>query len=136
MTRTMLKPLGAKVTAKSMFAPFSRGYYVGRLQVEPHGGDDALMHQRQVERVNEQLYASGEGVERVDWPLIMKLWQRHFAVHGDANVPAHTLLVPEWMTDERATDPLPGMEEVLLAKPDILPRILEWSGGGSDFVAR
>ncbi len=132
----MLKPFGAKVTTESMFTPFSRGYYVGRLLVEPHGGDDALIHQDQLEQVNEQLYATGEGIERVDWPLIMKLWQRHFAVHGDESVPENTLMVPRWMTDERSTDPLPDTEEVLLAKPDIVPRILEWSGGGSDVVAR
>lgn len=94
------------------------------------------MHQKQVERVNEQLYATGEGLERVDYPLIMKLWTRHFAVHGDDGVPENTLFVPEWMTEERTFDPLPGIREVLLAKPDVVQSVLEWSGDGTDLVAR
>lgn len=118
-----------------MFAPFSSGYYVGRLVVEPHGGDDALMHRSQHELVNRHLYTSGEGVERVDYPLIMKLWTRHFAVHADGGVPAHTLLVPERLIEDRGSDPLPGIREVLLAKPGIIDRLLEWSGDGSDLVA-
>lgn len=136
MIATILKPIGTNVTADSMFAPFSHGYYVGRLLVEPHKGDDALMQQSQHERMNEHLYASGEGVERVDYPLVMKLWKRHFTVHGDEGVPENTLLIPRWMMQDRSFDPLPGIREVLLAKPDVVPRLLALSGDGSDLMAR
>lgn len=117
-----------------MFATFSSGYYVGRLRVEPHAGDEALMQRSQHEWVNKELYATGDGVERIDYPLIMKLWTRHFTVHADEGVPENTLLVPAWMTDENGRDPLPGMREVLLAKPDIVSRLIEWSGDGTDLV--
>ena len=125
-----------KATSVSMFAPFSSGYYVGRLQVEPHGGDDALMHRSQIERVNEQLYARGAGVERIDYPLVMKLWNRHFAVHGDDGVPENTLFIPSWMTKEHSLNQLPGIREVLLAKPDVVQHVLEWSGDGTDLLGR
>lgn len=118
-----------------MFESFSRGYYVGRLVVEPHAGEDALMQREQHERVNEQLYATGEGVERLDYPLVMKLWNRHFPVHGDEAVPDNTLFVPSHLVEDPQRSPLPDIEEVLLAKPEIVPRILEWAGGGADVVA-
>ena len=118
-----------------MFAAFSRGYYVGRMRVEPHEGDDALMQRRQVEAVNEQLYASGEGLERTDYPLVMKLWRRHFPVHAEPGVPEHTLLIPGHLVHEDDADPLPSIREVLLAKPDVVRRLMQWSGDGSDVVA-
>lgn len=46
-----------------MFEQFSQGYYLGRLYVKPSGDQQATMCQDQHERVNEQLYADGEGVE-------------------------------------------------------------------------
>lgn len=118
-----------------MFAAFSRGYYVGRMQVEPHGGDDALMQRRAVEAVNEQLYATGNGVERTDYPLVMKLWQRHFPVHADTGVPEHTLLIPDRFIHDPVAEPLPSIREVLLAKPPVVRRLMQWSGDGSDVVA-
>jgi hypothetical protein len=44
-----------------MFEPFSSGYYLGRLYVEPHGGEHPAMHREQHEYVSEQLYADGGG---------------------------------------------------------------------------
>lgn len=118
-----------------MFAPFSSGYYVGRLVVEPHGGDEALMQRAQHELVNEQLYADGEGVERLDYPLLMKLRERHFPVHGAEGVPDGTLFLPESLVPEDSVDPLPGIREVLLAKPSVVSRLLEWSVNDQDIVA-
>lgn len=118
-----------------MFAPFSSGYYVGRLVVEPHQGDEALMQRSQHERVNEQLYATGRGIERLDYPLFMKLWMRHFPVHADDGVPEDTLLVPERMAEADHSDPLPGVREILLAKPAVVTRLLAWAGDGTDVVA-
>ena len=118
-----------------MFAPFSSGYYVGRLQVEPHDGDEALIQRSQHEQVNEQLYATGEGVERLDLPLLMKLHQRHFPVHGAEGVPDSTLLLPKSAVPKDPVDPLPGIREVLLAKPSVVDRLLGWAGPETDVVA-
>lgn len=108
-----------------MFETFSRSYYVGRLFVEPYGGEHAVLRRDHHELVNEQLYASGEGVERLDLPLVMKLAQRHFAVHGDDGVPEHTLLVPESQLDSGYVDTLPAPREILLAKADRASQLLE-----------
>ena len=118
-----------------MFAPFSNGYYVGRMVVEPYQGDDALMQQNQHERMNEQLYADGAGVERLDHPLIMKLDSNHFPVHGDPGVPDHTLYIPAWLHEELRDGPLPAVREVLLAKAEVAPRLLALCGLGDDVVA-
>lgn len=118
-----------------MFAPFSSGYFVGRLLVEPHDGEEVIMQREQHESVNRQLYANGTGVERVDYPLFMKLWQQHFPVHGADGVPSDTLLIPRSLVNEDVADPLPAIREVLLAKPAVIKRLLSWSGDDSDFVA-
>lgn len=118
-----------------MFAPFSDGYYVGRMIVEPHDGTDALMQRSQHEYMNEQLYAEGKGIESLDHPLIMKLEHQHFPVHGDTGVPEDTLLVPEWVHRHVREGPLPAVLEVLLATADAVPRILRYCGAGDDVVA-
>ncbi|UPM44126.1 DUF5802 family protein [Halocatena salina] len=107
-----------------MFEPFSRAYYLGRLYIEPHQGDRPVMHDEQHEAVNEQLYATGAGIERLDNPLVMKLGSRHLAVHGDAGVPGRTLAVPEPMLPERLDTP-PTLREVLLAKADRATQLVE-----------
>lgn len=114
----------------SMFETFSRSYYVGRLFVEPYSGEHAVLRRDHHERVNEQLYATGNGVERLDLPLVMKLSQQHFAVHGDDGVPEHTLLVPEERLDPGYVDTLPAPREVLLAKADRASQLLEIVSGG------
>ncbi len=118
-----------------MFAPFSRGYYVGRMLVEPHDGEDALMQADQHACVNEQLYADGGGIARLDRPLVMKLAHRHFPVHADTGVPESTLFVPRWVLEGIHTKPLPAVLEVLLAKADTVPRVLRYSGLDDDVVA-
>lgn len=100
-----------------MFETFSRAYYLGRLYVEPYDGDRPVMRRDQHEEVNEQLYATGDGIERLDNPLVMKLGNRHLAVHGESGIPDRTLAVPDAMLDERIRDP-PNLREVLLAKAD------------------
>jgi len=112
----------------SMFEEFSSGYYFGRLYVEPFDGDRALMQREQHERVNEQLYASGEGVERLDAPLVMKLDNRHFPVHGEEGIPSDTLAVPGELVDDGFRSP-PTLREVLLAKEDRATQLLRLSGG-------
>lgn len=111
-----------------MFEEFSGGYYLGRLYVEPYGGDRAAMHADQHEAANRQVYANGEGVERLDHPLVMKVGETHFPVLGAGDVPADTLAVPhEYLEDIRVRDP-PSLEEVLLAKADQAGQLLRWFG--------
>lgn len=108
-----------------MFEQFSRGYYLGRLYVEPSSDARATMCQEQHERVNQQLYAAGEGVERLDLPLVMKLGSTHITVHGEEGVPADTLAVPEGMLDDATARNLPELSEVFLAKADRARQLLE-----------
>lgn len=109
-----------------MFERFSTGYYLGRLVVEAHDGERAVIHRDDHERVNEQLYASGEGIERLDGPLVMKLDGAHFPVHGDETVPSGTLAVPEGTAAGR----LPDRREVLLADADRAGELLRYAGYG------
>ena len=107
-----------------MFERFSSGYYLGRLYIEPHDSEAAMIQRVDHERVNEQLYATGDGVERLDYPLVMKLDGTHFPVHGDDDVPAGTLVVPSDVAD----DGLPARREVLLAKADRADELLRYAG--------
>lgn len=116
----------------TMFEEFSRGYYLGRLYVEPYAGDRAVMHATQHERVNAQVYATGEGIERLDHPLVMKLEDRHLAVHGAEDVPADTLGIPDAVLAEAGLDGPPALREVLLAKADRAAQLLEWFGLDED----
>lgn len=117
------------LTLSRMFEAYSSGYYLGRLVVEPHAGDRAVMQKRQHELVNEQLYATGRGVERLDLPLVMKLDNRHFAVHGDETVPEDTLALPASVIDDSRVDNPPTLREVLLAKADRAEQLLRIAAG-------
>lgn len=112
-----------------MFEQFSRGYYLGRLYVEPSSDETATMCQRQHEQVNEQLYADGTGVERLDKPLVMKVGSTHLTVHGEEGVPADTLSIPEAVLEESAVRNPPTLQEVLLAKEDRATQLLELTEG-------
>ena len=111
-------------TMNSMFEQFSGGYYLGKLYVEPHDGEQAVIHRDDHEAVNEQLYADGEGIERLDAPLVMKVDNTHFPVHGDEGVPSGTLAVPAELLDEAS----PSQREVLLAKANRAMELLRYSG--------
>lgn len=107
-----------------MFEPFSDGYYLGELYVEPHDGDRAVIQQADHETVNKQLYAEDEGIEPLDAPLVMKLETAHFPVVGDAGIPSGTLAVPsELLGDDR-----PSRREVFLADGDRAMELLRYSG--------
>ena len=107
-----------------MFERFSSGYYLGRLYVEPYDGDCAVIQRADHERVNEQLYASGDGVEPLDTPLVMKLDGHHFPVVGDDGVPTGTLGLPTHLSDED----LPDRREVFLAKAERARELLRYTG--------
>ena len=108
----------------SMFEQFSGGYYLGKLYVEPHDGEQAVIHRDDHEAVNEQLYADGEGIERLDAPLVMKVDNTHFPVLGDEGIPSGTLAVPADLLDEAS----PSQREVLLAKANRAMELLRYSG--------
>jgi len=112
-----------------MFEQFSQGYYLGRLYVEPGADGRVTMCQDQHEHVNEQLYTAGDGVERLDRPLVMKLGSTHLAVHGEDGVPADTLAVPESLLTEVGVQNPPSLQEVLLAKADRAQQLLEFAAG-------
>ncbi|OLZ41735.1 hypothetical protein A6E15_12400 [Natrinema saccharevitans] len=112
-----------------MFEVFSQSYYLGRLYVTPTDGDHALMHSDQHERLNEEVYASGEGLEPLDTPLVMKLESRHFAVHGGENVPTNTLALPESMLEGIDVRNPPSLREVFLARRDRARQLLAFAGG-------
>jgi len=105
-----------------MFEQFSRGYYLGRLYVEPRDSG-AAMCRDQHERVNQQLYGN-EGVTRTDLPLVMKLGRHHFPVRGDEEVPADTLAVPEAVLADADIRNPPSLSEVFLAKADHAAQLL------------
>jgi hypothetical protein len=111
-----------------MFEEFSSGYYFGRLYVEPFDGVKAVMQREQHERVNEELYATGEGIERLDSPLVMKLDRQHFSVHGESGIPPDTIAVPESIIDETDIDNPPTLREVFLAKRDHARKLLGMFG--------
>lgn len=109
-----------------MFEEFSRGYYLGQFYVEPHAGEYAVIHRTDHKKANEQVYATGTGIERLDNPVVMKLDEKHFPVLGADDIPAQTLAVPEDLLERtRIRDP-PALKEVLLAKADRAVQILQW----------
>ncbi|MFC4357578.1 DUF5802 family protein [Halobium salinum] len=109
-----------------MFERFSSGYYLGEMFVEPYDGAKAAIQRADHERMNEQLYTDGEGVERIDAPLVMKLDRTHFPVLGDDEVPAGTLLVPRDLDLEPRS--LPDRRQVFLAKAERAYQLLRISG--------
>jgi len=111
-----------------MFEEFSSGYYLGRLYVQPTDENAAVIDREQHEHVNRELYASGEGVERLDAPLVMKIHEQHVPVHGEDGVPRDTLLLPESMVDETRIENPPALTEVFLAKADRAKQLLRITG--------
>jgi len=112
-----------------MFELFSRSYYLGRLYVTPTSGDHALMHGDQHERINEAVYATGDGIERLDTPLVMKLESQHFPVHGDDAVPANTLAVPQPVLEGTDVRNPPSLRSVFLARRERAMQLLEFVSG-------
>jgi hypothetical protein len=112
-----------------MFERFSRGYYLGRLYVKPRGDGEPAMCQEQHEHVNRELYTSGDGIERTDRPLVMKLGTHHLAVQGDDRVPADTLAVPREVLEDAGVRNPPSFHEVLLATANRAGQLLQVARG-------
>ena len=114
-----------------MFEVFSRSYYLGRLYVTPTDGHRAFMHSSQHEQINDAVYTTGEGIERLDTPLVMKLESGHFPVHGDDGVPENTLAVPESHLERTSIRNPPSLKEVFLARRERAQQLLDYAGGWS-----
>lgn len=111
-----------------MFEVFSRSYYLGRLYVTPTDDEHAYMQTDQHERINDAVYTSGEGIERLDAPLVMKLESGHFPVHGDDGIPENTLAVPEPVLERTQITNPPSLKEVFLARRERAQQLLEFAG--------
>ncbi|MFC3956870.1 DUF5802 family protein [Halovivax cerinus] len=115
-----------------MFERFSQSYYLGRLYVTPTETDQVTMERAQHERVNEQLYATGDGVERLDTPLVMKLDAQHFPVHGSSSIPANTLAVPADVLENTDIENPPTVSSVFLASRERARQLLQFAGWNPD----
>lgn len=110
----------------SPFRRFSNGYYVARLRVDLREGDRAVMERDQHRAANEQVYAAGEGVERLDQPLIAKVDGVHAPVAADADLPADTLGLPADLLAATRVESPPTPRGVLVATADTAGRLLRW----------
>lgn len=112
-----------------MFEPFSRGYYLGRLHVEPHGRSRAVMSRDQHEAIDRQLNRRGEPAPADGTrPVVMKVGRRHFRVHGADHIADDSLLIPRSMTEIDSAEARP----VLLAKATRADQLAELTGDGGD----
>ena len=109
-----------------MFEEFSTAYYIGHLYVEPVDGEHAVMEREQHEEANEQVYTTGEGIERMDNPLVVKLDGSYFPVFSAEDVPTDTLAVPDEVLEATRVDDPPTLEQVLVAKAERAGQLLEW----------
>ncbi|MDY7081419.1 MAG: DUF5802 family protein [Halobacteria archaeon] len=105
-----------------MFEDFSSGYYLGRLYVEPHRVEHAVMHDAEYEKVSDRIGSSE------DEPLVMKVDRKHLCVQGDDNIPSGTLVIPEGIMNEMPIRNPPELKEVFLAKPEQASKLLDFIG--------
>jgi hypothetical protein len=111
----------------ALFEEFSAGYYVGRLYIEPYDGDHAAMDHDQHVEANEQVYATGDDIERVDHPLVMKVDETHVPVFPAEDLPTDTLGLPEPVLESIRAEQPPTLKEVLVAKAERAAQLLEWA---------
>ena len=109
-----------------MFERLSSGYYVGRLYVKSTEAEHARMQHEQHEQTNAKIYATDEGIERLDLPLVMKLDTVHFPVFADETVPEDTLELPTPILAETSVENPPARCEVLLATAEWAGQLLRW----------
>jgi hypothetical protein len=104
-----------------MFEPFSRGYYLGRLYIQPSADKRVTLCRAQYERVHRALYNNHDDA---DQPLVMKLDTTHLPVRPAGGIPADTLAVPERVLEATSIRNPPTLEEVFLATADRADQLL------------
>lgn len=109
-----------------MFERLSSSYYIGQLYVASTEDDHALMQHDQHEQANADVYATGEGINRLDFPLVMKLDTVHFPVFADETVPKDTLALPDTVLAETTIKHPPVLREVLLTTAERAEQLLRW----------
>lgn len=110
-----------------MFEKFSAGYYIGQLYVEPYDGHHTVMDCEQHQEANEQVYATGEPIERLDHPLVMKIDKSHLPVFAADGVPADTLGVPDDVLKITRIEKPPILKEIFVAKAERAAQLLKWT---------
>lgn len=120
---------------------FSAGYYVGEFTVTAAG--DGVEHARMARAphaaANAEIYAGGDGVERVDAPLVAKLDAVHFPVLPAETVAESILELPPAVLVETDVEEPPVLRAVLVATAERARELLRWftsyEPAGADDVA-
>lgn len=107
---------------------FSAGYYVGEFTVT--AADGAVEHARMASEphaaANAEIYADGEGIERLDAPLVAKLDAVHFPVLPAERVAESILELPPAVLAETAVEEPPALRAVLVATAERARTLLRW----------
>lgn len=110
-----------------MFEEFSAGYYVGQFSIEPYDSDHAVLDRTQHVEANEEVYATGASIERVDHPIVIKVEQYHVPVFAADDVPMDTLGLPKNVLASTRIENPPTVKEVLVAKAQRAIQLLKWA---------
>lgn len=108
------------------FEEYSAAYYMGVLSVEASNGDHAVMARDQHEAANRHIYTTGEGLERLDAPLVAKLDSTYFPIFASDDVPRDTLAVPDDILAATHVDNPPTLRGILVANAERAVQYLEW----------
>lgn len=110
-----------------MFEEFSAGYYVGQLYIKPYAGDHAVMARSQHVEANEQVYATGETIDQLNHPLVMKVDQHHVPVFAAEDISTDMLGLPDDVLEAIRVGHPPTLKEVLVAKAERAAQLLRWT---------
>lgn len=83
------------------------------------------MDSNQLEEANEQVYGTGDPIERADNPLVMKFDGTHVPVFTVDDVSIDTLGLPREVLDANRVDQPPTLKEALVAKAERAAQLLE-----------
>lgn len=109
-----------------MLEAYSAAYYLGRVAVEPGDGEHAVLERGQHRQAAATVYAFGEGIERLDLPLVVKFEGQHLPVFGSDTVPVGMLAVPDDVLEASRVENPPSLTEILVAKAERAVQLLEW----------
>lgn len=97
-------------------------YHLVSLIVEE--GDVPALNPRVHTEMNRVLYAEGEGIERLDYPILAKLKRRYFSVTRAETVDPYSIQLPAADLDQMEID-APDRCELLIAKKSHAPQIAD-----------